>query len=38
MEIREVSIKDIHPYEKNPRRNDDAVEALTGKKAEKVVA
>ena len=28
MEIKEVSIKDIHPYEKNPRRNDDAVEAV----------
>ena len=28
MEIREVSIKDIHPYEKNPRINDNAVEAV----------
>ena len=28
MEIREVSTKDIHPYEKNPRINDNAVEAV----------
>lgn len=28
MEIREVSIKDIRPYEKNPRINDNAVEAV----------
>jgi len=28
MDVREISIKDVHPYEKNPRRNDDAVEAV----------
>ena len=28
MDVQMMSIKDIHPYEKNPRRNDDAVEAV----------
>lgn len=28
MQITEMRLGDIHPYEKNPRRNDDAVEAV----------
>lgn len=28
MQIKEIDIKDIHPYEKNPRRNDDAVDKV----------
>ncbi len=28
MELRKVRIKDIHPYEKNPRRNDKAAEEV----------
>lgn len=28
MELVEISIKDIHPYENNPRKNDGAVDAV----------